>query len=195
MLAELSVDVEREANRIAGLFVTLWQQPASAARYSEYQEASTLRSWLHSVCALWAQRTCSECCSPARTATLRAQRMDGRSSTCWGCPLRSWILRRCIVLCWRTPDMGSLRLGNIMSRLRMLTLYDQSVAFDGLVMGTGNRTEWLLGYFTLYGDGASALKPISHLYKCQVRALSSHLGIRMRSYKGAQRRSVGRPDR
>lgn len=75
------------------------------------------------------------------------------------------------------PDMSSLRLGNIMSRLRMLTLYDQSVVFNGLVMGTGNRTEWLLGYFTLYGDGAAALKPISHLYKCQVRALASHLGI------------------
>jgi len=44
-------------------------------------------------------------------------------------------------------------------------------------MGTGNRTEWLLGYFTLYGDGASALKPISHLYKCQVRALATYLRI------------------
>jgi NAD+ synthase len=77
----------------------------------------------------------------------------------------------------RAPDMSGLRLGNIMSRLRMITLYDQSVAFNGLVMGTGNRTEWLLGYFTLYGDGASALKPIAHLYKCQVRALSAYLGI------------------
>ncbi|MHB1318059.1 MAG: NAD+ synthase [Anaerolineae bacterium] len=77
----------------------------------------------------------------------------------------------------REPEMGGLRLGNVMSRLRMVTLYDQSVAFNGLVMGTGNRTEWLLGYFTLYGDGASALKPISHLYKCQVRALATYLGI------------------
>ena len=77
----------------------------------------------------------------------------------------------------RSPDISGLRLGNIMSRLRMITLYDQSVAFGGLVMGTGNRTEWLLGYFTLFGDGASALKPISHLYKCQVRALASYLGI------------------
>jgi NAD+ synthase len=75
------------------------------------------------------------------------------------------------------PGMSSLRLGNIMSRLRMLTLYDQSVAFNGLVMGTGNRTEWLLGYFTLNGDGAAALKPISHLYKHQVRVLSAYLGI------------------
>jgi NAD+ synthase len=77
----------------------------------------------------------------------------------------------------RAPGLSGVRLGNIMSRLRMIALYDQSVAFDGLVMGTGNRTEWLLGYFTLYGDGASALKPIAHLYKCQVRALAEHLGI------------------
>ena len=76
-----------------------------------------------------------------------------------------------------SPDMGVIRLGNIMSRLRMVTLFDCSAAFNGLVMGTGNRTEWLLGYFTIYGDGASALKPITHLYKCQVRALSAHLGI------------------
>ncbi len=75
------------------------------------------------------------------------------------------------------PDMSSGRKGNIMSRCRMVYLYDQSAACNGLVVGTSNRTETLLGYFTLYGDGAAALKPLMHLYKCQVRQLSAHLGL------------------
>jgi len=75
------------------------------------------------------------------------------------------------------PDMSGGRKGNIMSRARMIYLYDQSAAYDALVMGTSNRTETLLGYFTLFGDGAAALKPIAHLYKCQVRALSAYMGV------------------
>ena len=77
----------------------------------------------------------------------------------------------------RDPAMSGLRKGNIMARCRMITLYDQSAAWEGLVMATGNRTETLLGYFTLYGDSAAALRPIAHLYKCQVRALATHLGL------------------
>lgn len=77
----------------------------------------------------------------------------------------------------RDPEMASVRKGNIMSRCRMVVLYDQSAAWNGLVMGTGNRTESLLGYFTLYGDSACALRPIGHLYKCQVRTLARHLGL------------------
>ena len=77
----------------------------------------------------------------------------------------------------RDPEMNSVRRGNIMSRCRMVTLYDQSAAWDALVMGTGNRTEMLLGYFTLYGDSAAALRPIAHLYKYQVRTLATYLGL------------------
>jgi NAD+ synthase len=75
------------------------------------------------------------------------------------------------------PEMSGGRKGNIMARARMICLYDQSVVHNALVVGTSNRTETLLGYFTLHGDGAAALKPIAHLYKCQVRALSAHLGL------------------
>ena len=75
------------------------------------------------------------------------------------------------------PAMDARRQGNVMARCRMIVLYDQSAAFDGLVMGTSNRTETLLGYFTLHGDGAAGIKPIAHLYKCQVRALARHLGV------------------
>ena len=77
----------------------------------------------------------------------------------------------------RFPDMDSVRQGNIMARCRMIVLYDQSVAFNGLVVGTGNKTEILLGYTTVYGDSACAFNPIGDLYKTQVRQLSRAMGI------------------
>jgi len=75
------------------------------------------------------------------------------------------------------PEMANMRKGNIMARCRMITLYDQSEAFRGLVVGTGNKTEILLGYSTLYGDSAHALNPIGDLYKAQVRQLSRAVGV------------------
>ncbi len=77
----------------------------------------------------------------------------------------------------RDPEMSRLRKGNIMARARMIILYDQSEAFHGLVVGTGNKTEILLGYSTLWGDSASALNPIGDLYKTQVRQLSRALKV------------------
>ncbi len=77
----------------------------------------------------------------------------------------------------RFPDMDPVRKGNIMARVRMMIAYDQSEAFRGLVVGTGNKTEILLGYTTLYGDLACALNPIGDLYKTQVRQLARTLGI------------------
>jgi NAD+ synthase len=75
------------------------------------------------------------------------------------------------------PDMDAMRRGNIMARERMIVLYDQSSAFRGLVLGTGNKTEILLGYTTLFGDSASALNPIGDLYKTQLRQLAVALGV------------------
>jgi NAD+ synthase len=75
------------------------------------------------------------------------------------------------------PDMNNMRKGNIMARQRMIVLYDQSEAFKGLAVGTGNKTEILLGYTTVYGDAANALNPIGDLYKTQVRQLSRAMGI------------------
>jgi NAD+ synthase len=75
------------------------------------------------------------------------------------------------------PDAGRIRKGNIMARSRMIILYDQSAAFEGLVIGTGNKTEILLGYTTLYGDSACALNPIGDLYKTQVRQLAHEIGV------------------
>jgi NAD+ synthase len=75
------------------------------------------------------------------------------------------------------PEMSSMRKGNIMARARMIVAYDQSEAFKGLVVGTGNKTEILLGYTTLYGDSACALNPIGDLYKTQVRQLARAINI------------------
>jgi NAD+ synthase len=77
----------------------------------------------------------------------------------------------------RLPDMSQMRRGNAMARARMIVIYDQSEAFRGLVVGTSNKTEILLGYSTLYGDAACALNPLGDLYKTQVRQLSRALGI------------------
>jgi NAD+ synthase len=75
------------------------------------------------------------------------------------------------------PEISNLRKGNIMARERMIILYDQSEAFKGLVIGTSNKTEILLGYSTMYGDSASAMNPIGDLYKTHVRQLSRAMKI------------------
>ncbi|HEX2754717.1 MAG TPA: NAD+ synthase, partial [Candidatus Limnocylindrales bacterium] len=75
------------------------------------------------------------------------------------------------------PDATPLRRGNFMARQRMAVLYDRSVTWSGLVVGTGNKTESLIGYTTLFGDNACAFNPIGDLYKSQVRQLATDLGV------------------
>jgi NAD+ synthase len=75
------------------------------------------------------------------------------------------------------PQISNVRKGNLMARARMILLYDQSEAFKGLVIGTSNKTEILLGYTTMWGDMASALNPIGDLYKTQVRQLARAMDI------------------
>jgi NAD+ synthase len=75
------------------------------------------------------------------------------------------------------PDMTQMRLANKCARERMTVLYDQSAAFEGLVVGTSNKTELLLGYGTQFGDLASAINPIGDLYKTQLRQLAAFLGV------------------
>jgi NAD+ synthase len=72
---------------------------------------------------------------------------------------------------------AQVRRGNVMARQRMIVLYDRSAQFDGLVAGTSNKTEALLGYGTQYGDMAAALMPIGDLYKTQLRALAEQLEV------------------
>lgn len=70
-----------------------------------------------------------------------------------------------------------LRRGNVLARCRMIVLYDLSVEWKGLVVGTSNKTELLLGYSTQFGDGAHAVNPIGDLYKAQVYQLARHLEV------------------
>ncbi|SPC34691.1 MULTISPECIES: NAD+ synthase [Candidatus Nitrosocaldus] len=67
--------------------------------------------------------------------------------------------------------------GNLLARLRMCTLYYYANANDCLVLGTSDRSELMIGYYTKYGDGAADILPIADLYKVQVRALASYLQI------------------
>ena len=67
--------------------------------------------------------------------------------------------------------------GNIASRLRMTALYNIAAANGYLVCGTSNKTEYLIGYSTKWGDGAADVQPLLHLYKKDVYALAEDLGI------------------
>ncbi len=75
------------------------------------------------------------------------------------------------------PADALLRRGNVMARCRMIVLYDRSARDGALVLGTGNRTESLLGYTTMFGDNACGLNPLAHLYKTEVRLLSAWLEL------------------
>ena len=69
------------------------------------------------------------------------------------------------------------RLGNVMARMRMVTLFDLGAALGAIPLGTGNKSERLLGYFTWHADDAPPVNPIGDLFKTQVRELASALGV------------------
>ncbi len=68
-------------------------------------------------------------------------------------------------------------LGNCMARCRMAILYDQAKLTNRLVMGTSNKSELLVGYFTKFGDGGADFCPIGDLYKTEVRQLARKIGV------------------
>ncbi|MBA3893937.1 MAG: NAD+ synthase, partial [Gemmatimonadales bacterium] len=74
-----------------------------------------------------------------------------------------------------TPEPG--RLGNIMARARMITLFDISASRRALPLGTGNKTERLLGYFTWHADDSPPVNPLGDLFKTQVWALARHVRV------------------
>jgi len=75
------------------------------------------------------------------------------------------------------PDADETRRGNVMARVRMLATFDLGARYKALPLGTGNKTERLLGYFTWHGDDAPPVNPLGDLYKTQVRQLARHLGV------------------
>jgi len=73
--------------------------------------------------------------------------------------------------------MDQLRKGNSIARTRMIYLFDQAKKRNALVVGTENKSEHILGYFTRFGDAASDIEPIAHLYKTEVYAVATALHI------------------
>lgn len=75
------------------------------------------------------------------------------------------------------PDVTPLRRGNLCARLRAVTLFDQSAKLHALPLGTGNKSERLLGYYTWHADDSPPINPLGDLFKTQVWALARHLGV------------------
>jgi NAD+ synthase len=70
-----------------------------------------------------------------------------------------------------------LRFGNLLARLRMVALFDEARKVGGLVLGTSNKSEILLGYSTLFGDQAASVQPLGDVWKTHVFALGAHLQL------------------
>ena len=75
------------------------------------------------------------------------------------------------------PDASAGRRGNVMARTRMIVLFDQSERLRALPLGTGNKTERLLGYFTWHADDSPPINPLGDLFKTQVWELARYLGV------------------
>jgi NAD+ synthetase len=75
------------------------------------------------------------------------------------------------------PDADGARRGNVMARMRMITLFDLSAKHRAIPIGTGNKTERLFGYFTWHADDSPPINPLGDLFKTQVWALARHLGV------------------
>ena len=75
------------------------------------------------------------------------------------------------------PSIGRVAKGNLKARLRMLTLYYFANQLNYMVVGSSNRSEFSVGYFTKYGDGGVDILPLGNLVKGQVRELANFLGI------------------
>ena len=75
------------------------------------------------------------------------------------------------------PDADPRRRGNVMARTRMIVLFDQAAKLKALPVGTGNKSERLLGYFTWHADDSPPINPLGDLFKTQVWALARQLGL------------------
>lgn len=75
------------------------------------------------------------------------------------------------------PDADPARRGNVMARMRMITLFDLAAKYHAIPLGTGNKTERLFGYFTWHADDSPPVNPLGDLFKTQVWALARHLGV------------------
>ena len=80
-------------------------------------------------------------------------------------------------------NLTKIERGNMMARIRMIILHQRAYRHNGLVVGTGDKSELLIGYYTKYGDGGVDILPIGGLYKTHVRQIASYLGVPERIVK------------
>ena len=76
-----------------------------------------------------------------------------------------------------SDDVSPTRAGNVMARERMIVLFDLSAKYSALPLGTGNKSERLLGYFTWHADDSPPVNPLGDLFKTQVWELARHVGV------------------
>jgi NAD+ synthetase len=100
---------------------------------------------------------------------LEAAGVEGRTIEITG-PIDAYVSRF-------EPDISPTRRGNLMARLRAVILFDQSARLQALPLGTGNKSERLLGYFTWHADDSPPINPLGDLFKTQVWALAKHLDV------------------
>src|SRR6202000_3528983 len=74
-------------------------------------------------------------------------------------------------------DADHARRGNVMARMRMITLFDLAAKHRGIPLGTGNKTERMFGYFTWHADDSPPINPLGDLFKTQVWERARHLGV------------------
>lgn len=75
------------------------------------------------------------------------------------------------------PEISEPRRANLLARVRAIVLWDQAARHNALLLGTGNKSERLLGYFTWHADDSPPVNPLGDLFKTQVWALARHLGV------------------
>lgn len=178
MLQQLQIDCQGERERIVGFI----QQTLRAANHSRI--VLNLSGGLDSalVAALCADAVSPEnvhaLLLPYRTSTPESARDALAQAEALGISYEQFEITPLVdAFVAREPDISAQRKGNIMARSRMIALFDRAAARGALAAGTSNRTERLLGYFTMHGDAAASFQPIIHLYKCQVSSLARHLGV------------------
>jgi NAD+ synthase len=81
-----------------------------------------------------------------------------------------------------SSGVGKIPIGNVKARLRAMILYYYANTSNGIVVGTGDKSEIMLGYFTKYGDGACDIQPLADMYKTTVRDLAKHLRLPSKIY-------------
>jgi NAD+ synthase len=89
----------------------------------------------------------------------------------------TYLIKASASLVGSSNRLGRVPVGNIKARLRAMILYYYANEKKGLVVGTGDKSEIMLGYFTKYGDGACDIQPLADMYKTTLRCLGQHLGL------------------